>query len=120
MINDAEEILTVAGLRLVTVGVEWDTVKVERHLGVRAIELLEEPGAVAVDPCRPEPMLYFLVPAGSAAHWDVPETAALGSNSYVVLPPDHRDAPPGPYWLIPQQHGLTAAAALRQALEAAK
>ncbi|MFG2943498.1 hypothetical protein [Streptomyces sp. NPDC048282] len=88
--------MTAAGLWLAPAGVEWDAVKVERHLGVRAIELIAEPGAVAVDPARPEPVLYFFVPAGSAAAWDVPQTNALGSNSYVVLPPSHRESPPGP------------------------
>jgi hypothetical protein len=120
MISDAELMLTAAGLRLVAAGVAWDAVKVQRHRGVRAIELLDEPGAVAVDPAHPEPLLYFFVPAGSAAQWDVLDTQALGSNAYVVLPPDHAEAPPGPYWLIPLQHGLTAASALRQALESAK
>ncbi|MFJ3674005.1 hypothetical protein ACIPSE_46980 [Streptomyces sp. NPDC090106] len=118
--NDAKEMLTAAGLRLVPVGVEWDAVKVQRHLGIRAIELIDDPGAVAVDPTRPEPVLYFFVPAGSAALWDVPETQALGTNSHMVLPQEYRHAPPGPYWLIPQKRGLTAVAALQRALEAVK
>jgi hypothetical protein len=120
MISDAADMLTVAGLRLAPAGVEWDAVKVGRHLGARAIDLIAEPGAVAVDPARPEPLLYFFVPAGSAAHWDVPQTDALGPDTYVVLPPDHKQAPPGPYWLLPQHHGLTPAVVLRHALEAAQ
>ncbi|MFG1667650.1 hypothetical protein [Streptomyces sp. Y7] len=118
MISDAADMLTAAGLRLAPAGVEWDAVKVQRHLGVRAIELIAQPGAVAVDPARREPMLYFFVPAGSTALWDVPQTTALGADAHVVLPPDHKEGPPGPYWLIPHQHGLTPADVLRQALEA--
>ena len=74
------------------------------------------------NPSRREPVLYFLVPKGSSCEdWDVPETAALGTDAYVVLPLGHRDAPPGPYWLVPEQRGgLTPAVVLRQALEEAQ
>ncbi|MGP4011410.1 hypothetical protein [Streptomyces sp. 4N124] len=120
MISDAADMLTAAGLRLAPAGVEWDAVKVGRHLGVRAIELIPDPGAVAVDPMRPEPVLYFFVPAGSTTNWDVPQTASLGPNAHLVLPPNHKQAPPGPYWLISQQHGLTSAVVLRNALETAQ
>jgi hypothetical protein len=116
MITDAAEMMSAAGMRLAPAGVEWDAVKVGRHLGVRAISLIAEPGAVAVDPARPEPVVYFFVPAGSAAHWDVAQTTALGPGAHVVLPPDHKEAPPGPYWLVPQLHGLTPTRVLRQAL----
>ncbi|MEU0413882.1 hypothetical protein ABZ307_39685 [Streptomyces griseorubiginosus] len=117
MIDDTAVRLTAAGLQLAPAGVEWDVVKVERHLGVRAIEQIAELGAVAVDPSRREPMLYFFVPKGTAAHWDVPKTSALGRESYVVLPPARKEEPPGPYWLVPLQRGLTSAGDLQQALE---
>ncbi|SHI11789.1 hypothetical protein [Streptomyces sp. 3214.6] len=120
MINDAAQLLSAAGMRLAPAGVEWDAVKVGRHLAVRAIEQIATPGAVAVDPAPSEPMLYFFVPPGSAADWDVPETTALGRNSHVVLPPSHKEEPPGPYWLLAQRHGLTRTAILRQALEAVR
>ncbi|MEV3927209.1 hypothetical protein [Actinomadura coerulea] len=115
MISDTAEMTIAAGARLVPAGVQWDAVKVSRHQAVRAIELLETPGAVAVDPSPSEPVLYFLVPPGTASAWDVPETTALG-HAHVVLPPEHKEAPPGPYWLIPQRDGLTSVAALRKAL----
>lgn len=118
MITDVVGMMTAADMWLAPAGVEWDVVKVGRHLGARAIERIAEPGAVAVDPARSEPLLYFFVPAGSAAHWDVPQTTALGANAHVLLPPACKEAPPGPYWLISQRHGLTPAAVLRQALEA--
>lgn len=78
------------------------------------------PGAVAVDPAPREPLLYFFVPRGSTAQWDVPHTIDLGSAAQVVLPPDHKEAPPGPYWLIPRHHGLTPIDVLRQALGTAR
>ncbi|MGX1549521.1 hypothetical protein [Streptomyces adustus] len=88
-------------------------------MGVRAIELIAEPGAVAVHPVSPEPVLYFFVPAGSAHVWSTPQTTALGAHAHVVLPPSHKQAPPGPYWLIPPHYGLTPAGALRRALDSA-
>jgi hypothetical protein len=116
MITDAAVMMSAGGMRLAPAGVEWDAVKVGRHLGVRAISLIAEPGAVAVDPARPDPVVYFFAPPGSAAHWDVAQTTALGPGAHMVLPPDHKEAPPGPYWLISQQNGLTSARVLRQAL----
>ncbi|MET7486735.1 DUF6415 family natural product biosynthesis protein [Streptomyces sp. NPDC005538] len=117
MISDAVEMRGAYGMRLAAAGVVWDVVKVRQYLAVRTIERIAEPGAVAVDPTPTEPALYFFVPAGSAADWEVPQTTALGLDSHVVLPPDHKGAPPGPYWLISRQRGLTSAAILRQALE---
>jgi hypothetical protein len=117
MISDAVEMMSASGTRLAAAGVAWDVVKVRRYLAVRAIERIADPGAVAVDPTPAEPTLYFFVPAGSAADWDVPQTRVLGVDAYVVLPPDHKAAPPGPYWLIAPERGLTPAPTLRQALE---
>lgn len=116
MISNTAEMTIAAGMRLAPAGVRWDAVKVGRHLAVRAIELIAMPGAVAVDPAPSEPALYFFVPPGSAAAWDVPETTALGQNAHVVLPPEHKEAPPGLYWLIAQRNGLTPASVLREAL----
>ena len=116
MIGDAVEMVNADGTRIAAAGVAWDVVKVRRHLAVRAIERIPEPGAVAVDPWPVEPALYFFVPAGSTSAWDVPETMALGLDSHVVLPPDSKEAPPGPYWLISPRRGLTSTSELRQAL----
>lgn len=117
MISDAVEMMSACGMRLAAAGVVWDVIKVPRYLAVRAIERIVEPGAVAVDPSPAEPALYFFVPAGSAADWDVRQTIALGLDSHVVLPPDHKEVPPGPYWLISPERGLTPTSALRLALE---
>ncbi|MEU4827732.1 hypothetical protein AB0H37_38210 [Actinomadura sp. NPDC023710] len=120
MTSDTAEMTIAAGMWLAPAGVRWDAVKVARHLAVRALELIAKPGAVAVDPAPSEPVLYFFVPPGSAATWDVPETTALGHSAHVVLPPEHKEAPPGPYWLIAQPNGLTPVALLRQALMAVR
>jgi hypothetical protein len=117
MISDAVGMMSASGMRLAAAGVAWDVVRVRRYLAVRAIERIADPGAVAVDPTPAEPVLYFFVPAGSAAGWEVPRSRALGVDAHVVLPPDHKAAPPGPYWLIAPERGLTPADTLRQALE---
>ncbi|MGW2769169.1 DUF6415 family natural product biosynthesis protein [Streptomyces sp. NPDC001275] len=122
MFDDRASVATAAGMRLAQAGVRWDVVKVRRFLGLQALKHIEQPGAVAVDPHWPEPMLYFFVPAGTLADWDVPDTTALNSTectTHVVLPPGHREAPPGPYWLLSPSCGLTPIATLHRALEMA-
>ncbi|MCP3821430.1 hypothetical protein NLX86_26030 [Streptomyces sp. A3M-1-3] len=65
--------------------------------------------------------MYWLVPVGTAASWDVPHTEALGPSTYVVVPPaillsgpgDHWERPPGP------DGYLTDPGALRGALHKA-
>ncbi|MEE1829709.1 hypothetical protein [Streptomyces sp. SP17KL33] len=106
-----------AGTRLAPAGVDWEVVKVRRFYALQALERIARPGAVAVDPAPAEPVLYFFVEVGTLNDWDVPQTTALGSNAHVVLPPDVKEAPPGPYWLVAPSHGLTRADTLRQALE---
>ncbi|MFR0367543.1 hypothetical protein [Streptomyces sp. MCC20] len=94
-----------------------DVIRVCRFLALQALEGLAAPGAVTVDPFPAAPALFFLVPAGAAVGWRLPDTTACGPSK-VVLPPDGKEAPPGPYWLIGRSHGLTSAVALRAALEA--
>ncbi|WP_128380397.1 hypothetical protein [Streptomyces cavernae] len=95
-----------------------DVVTVCRFLALQALERLPAPGAVTVDPFPAAPSLSFLVPSGAAAGWRLPHTTACGSSVRVALPPDDKEAPPGPYWLIGRSQGLTSAAALLVALEA--
>ncbi|MFJ9752604.1 hypothetical protein [Streptomyces chartreusis] len=117
MISDAVEMMSVADMRLAQAGVDWDAIKVGRFYALQALERIGYPGAVAVDPAPAEPVLYFFVRAGSALGWEVPESTGLGLNVHVVLPPDDKEAPPGPYWLIPPSNGLTQVTALRKALK---
>jgi hypothetical protein len=96
-----------------------DVITVCRFLALQALERLAAPGAVTVDPYPSAPSLSFLVPAGATVCWRLPHTTACGSSVRVPLPPDGKEAPPGPYWLIGRSQGLTSAHALRAALEAA-
>ncbi|MFJ9589685.1 DUF6415 family natural product biosynthesis protein [Streptomyces acidicola] len=118
---DPASVETATGMRLAQAGVTWDVVKVCRFLGLQALEYIGHPGAIAVDPYSPEPMLYFFVPAGTTVGWSVPDTTPLSGTAevttHVVLPPPHREAPPGPYWLLPPSHGLTPTRILQRALK---
>ncbi|MER6610794.1 hypothetical protein ABT282_34090 [Streptomyces sp. NPDC000927] len=79
-------------------GRSWDAVRVSRFLGLRALRLIEgREGPVVVDPASR--LMYFLVRPGSARTWRVPQSRALGEQSYVVLPQWGKNRPPGPYWL---------------------
>ncbi|MFE7313124.1 hypothetical protein ACFU7T_08445 [Streptomyces sp. NPDC057555] len=100
-------------------GIDWDALKVARFFALQAIERLQRPGAVAVDPAPAEPVLYFFVPVGSTAGWSLPQVITLGAATHVVLPPTHCQAPPSPYWLVPPANGhlpLTNPTALHRAL----
>lgn len=111
----------VAGTRLTAAGIDWDAVKVSRFHALQALERLDQPGSVAVDPAAGQPVLYFFVPPGTTCGWDIPHSTALSTATHVVLPPSFRDAPPGPYWLIPPERGViqhTRTGALRLALAA--
>ncbi|MCL3994037.1 hypothetical protein [Streptomyces lavenduligriseus] len=77
--------------KLFAAGQEWDVIRVEADLGVRAVRLLEASGTplgpVLHDQTNDQ--AYFLVPPGSARTWQHERTRALGHGSWVVL------APPG-------------------------
>ncbi|MCL7427705.1 hypothetical protein [Streptomyces sp. YS415] len=53
-------------------------------------------GAVVDDPLSPA--LYFFVPLGTAAAWDVQNTRALTVGSTLTIPPPRRTDGPGPHW----------------------
>ncbi|MFE1839832.1 hypothetical protein [Streptomyces sviceus] len=91
-------------------------VTVCRFLALQALARLTAPGAVSVNPLPGAPTLSFLVSV-DAARWRPSYSGARGSCMEVVLPPDGKEAPPGPYWLIERSQGLTSLAALRAALE---
>lgn len=99
-------------------GTDWDVIQVDRFLALQAIERIGAPGAVTVDPRPGRPSLSFLVQAGASSDWQMPHTVAYAAARCLpTLPPDHKEAPPGPYWLIHRSHGLTRVDELRQALE---
>ncbi len=113
-------IRSVDGFALTPAGTYWDAVRLPRELGLQTMTYVSgSVGAVLMGP--PARGMYFLVPPGTTGSWDVPQTSALSSASYVALPPDYRIRPPGPYWLLSPQRGLlhTRTDELRAAIETA-
>ncbi|MFG1665059.1 hypothetical protein [Streptomyces sp. Y7] len=77
--------------RLFAAGQEWDAIRVEAGMGVRAVRFLEAAGT-PVGPVLHDQgsgQAYFLTPPGTAQRWRRERTRALGEGSWVVL------APPG-------------------------
>lgn len=108
------------GTRLAPAGIDWDAVKVSRFVALQALRMLSHPGSVAVDSAPAEPALYFFVPPGSATGWDVQQSTVLGAATHVALPPNAKERPPGPFWLIAPKAGriqLTRVDELRTALD---
>ncbi|GCD40811.1 hypothetical protein [Streptomyces paromomycinus] len=113
--------------RVTKVGVWWDIVRVSGELGIAALQALRQRtecpiGPVAADPDGfGGPRLYFFVPPGTADHWDVFGTTALGPAFYVVVPDAACVQPPGPHWAVSPDAGriLTCPRALREAVKAA-
>ncbi|MGM9384183.1 hypothetical protein [Streptomyces antibioticus] len=107
-----------AGCVLHEAGQDWDAVRVPRQTGLAAIVVLG-PGCGAVIEASGRNVLYFFVARGTADHWDVENTRALGKGSSVTIPPLRRREGPGPHWrTCPADNGLlTDATALRAALK---
>jgi hypothetical protein len=71
------------------VGVSWDAVRVPRNVGLTALTILAaRSGAVIEDPSGVA--LYWSIRPGRASDWDVANTVALSTGSFVVVPPDRR------------------------------
>ncbi|MEU2062918.1 hypothetical protein [Streptomyces sp. NPDC013455] len=78
---------------------EWDAVRVPRQLGLAAMSILgARAGAVIEDPAQTA--VYFFLPVGAAATWDVKNTCPLYGGETVPLPPARRMDGPGPHWRI--------------------
>lgn len=113
--------------RVMKVGVWWDVVRISGELGLAVLQALRQPtdcplGPVAADPRGSGgPRLYFFVPPGTADHWDVFGTTALGPAFYVVVPDAACVQPPEPHWAVPPDAGrvLTCPRVLREAVKAA-
>ncbi|MFC8679825.1 hypothetical protein ACFUEN_44995 [Streptomyces griseorubiginosus] len=107
-----------AGCTVIDAGRDWDAVRVPRSVGVDAMTILgTRCGAVVEDPlCE---AVYYFVPVGTAAVWDVPTTRALGAGASVTIPPPRRTDGAGPHWRICPGDGswLTDPQALQAALE---
>jgi len=113
-----DEVPSIAGTRIVAAGRDWDAVRMPRFIGLQTLNALKAPpGAIAVEPGARS--LYFFVPPGTTRTWHLPQSTALGETNHVVLPPDGKELPPGPYWLISPLRGRlhTDTDALHTALE---
>lgn len=86
------------------VGQWWDVVRVSEVVGLRAIEILQaegEPvGPVVVSDEGAELRMCVLVPVGTAATWQEPDTVALGQRCHLVVPPLDATSPPGLHWHV--------------------
>lgn len=92
-------IRTIKACGVEAAGGAWDAVRVPRSAGLDALAILgHRSGAVLEDPAAPA--LYFFIPRGTVAAWDVDGTRILGADDYVVIPPDRRTQGPGPHWRI--------------------
>ncbi|WP_285511891.1 hypothetical protein [Streptomyces sp. NBRC 14336] len=107
-------------VRTVAAGGWWDAVRAPLDLGVQALwHLGDDSGAVIRDGFGGR--LYWMVPPGSAAGWDMPLVRVLGRGSHVVVPPVHRVMGPGLCWQIPptREREWTDPSRLRAALRTA-
>lgn len=98
-------------------GCTGDAVRVPRSIGLDALAILgSRSGAVLDDPLAAS--LYWFIPQGASAEWDVPNTRALEQGAYLVIPPVRRTKGPGSHWRICPGAGawVTEPAALRAAL----
>jgi anti-sigma regulatory factor (Ser/Thr protein kinase) len=66
-------------------------------IGVRDFAVLSDPDAGSV---------YWLVPAGTSADWDLPPTRALGAPHQLAIPDASRTKPPGLRWVRVPQPGV--------------
>ncbi len=101
----------------------WDAVRVRAAVGNRALKLLgEAASAVIADPDRAR--LYFLIPSGTAAGWNLRDADVLGAGPqavFVGVPPTSRTEEPGVHWRVPPQRDryFTDPVFLYEALRAA-
>ncbi|MCI3226128.1 hypothetical protein [Streptomyces sp. NP-1717] len=95
---------------------DWEAIRVPRFLGLTALDILgSRCGAVVDDPV--EMALYWLIPVGAGATWEVATTRV--DTEHLTIPVPRRPRGPGPHWrMCPgEDRWLTDADALRAALE---
>ncbi|WP_405753503.1 hypothetical protein OHA19_43230 (plasmid) [Streptomyces sp. NBC_00012] len=109
---------TIRDCRLEKAGRTWDAIRVPRSVGLSALAILgTRSGAVLEDPLSAA--LYWFIPVGDAAAWDVAGTRVLAEDAHLVIPPVRRTQGPGPHWRVcpADETWMTEAAALQAALE---
>lgn len=83
----------------------WDAVRVPRRVGLAAMTILGPRCGGVVDD-EMNSVVYYFVPVGTAASWEVAATRALGAGASVAIPSNRRTAGPGPYWrMCPGEKG---------------
>ncbi|MGW6460421.1 hypothetical protein ACWF94_31615 [Streptomyces sp. NPDC055078] len=83
---------------LLPIGRTWDAVKAPRIHGLAAVESGID-GPVISDPAGQT--VFFLVPPGTSATWDLADTTCLGDACWLSVLVPAITAPPGPHWLQP-------------------
>lgn len=108
----------------VPVGTAWDVVRLPRALGWKAVQQMRR-NNVTVGPAQHSPNgVDVLVPVGSAAAWDLPDTQVLTTDDLVRVPHPSFVAPRtqrGHTWIVSPQDcsPLTDADLLHEAYAAA-
>ncbi|MCX5562700.1 hypothetical protein [Streptomyces sp. NBC_00038] len=106
------------------VGTAWDVVRMPRALGWKAVQQMRR-SDITVGPAQHSPNgVDVLVPVGSAAAWDLPDSQVLTADALVRVPHPSFVAPRtqrGHTWIVsPQDCGpLTDADMLHEAYAAA-
>lgn len=99
---------------------DWDAIRVPVCHAQATIDALgSDCGAVLWDTWGG--CVYWLVPVGTAATWDLPGTRACGAAQHVAIPSLSHRSRPGLHWLIPpsRERCLTDPELLRGAVRAA-
>ncbi|MFF9088669.1 hypothetical protein ACF1BE_19995 [Streptomyces sp. NPDC014991] len=105
-------------------GRAWDVVRMPRALGWRTVTQMRQHGT-PVGPAQHTPDgVEVLVPVGSAASWDLPDTEVLTEGAFIAVPHPAMTAPhtqQGHSWIVSPQDGgpLTDADLLCEAYAAA-
>ncbi|MER6352353.1 hypothetical protein ABT186_11005 [Streptomyces sp. NPDC001634] len=108
---------TAAGCTLQDAGQAWDAVRVPCRLGLDAMTILGTRCGAALE--YPNKAVYYFIPRGTAANWNVENTEAIGEGGTLTIPPARYTEAPGPHWRVCPGDGnwLTDARALQAAIE---
>lgn len=108
---------TAAKCVLKDAGQDWDAVRVQRSIGLTAMDILAGRCGAVVEGHRAE--LYFFVQPATSADWELLNVETLGRGHTLPIPPPRRTQGPGPHWRIcpGDSDWLTDAAALHAAIE---
>ncbi|MFE5873031.1 hypothetical protein ACFQ6V_30870 [Streptomyces roseifaciens] len=113
----------------VAAGRWWDAIAMDGPLAYAAAAHLKQTddgrsGPIICDPLGPQPRLYFLVPVGTADHWDEPDTLTFGECCYVGVNGTLDADTVGLHWITPPRcsypEPLVCPRGLRGALDMAR